>query len=473
MKKGIQIHWFYSLLVLLVAGLMVYLQLSNRLHLLFFGMVVSCVVVYTSFRLLHLDQLVNVLIFLAPISFSMDLVGGLSLKMPLELLTILLATTFLIKSLNGLSLPKVKWRHPIVILISLDVVWTLIAAISSQLVEVSFKRSLLKGLFVIGYFFLFSKLIKTDKGRLFRLFGLGLIIPIILIAVHHAGYGFSQNTSFSISRPFFDDHTQYGAIAAFVIPYFLINIRKENKQANWLNVAVLSFLFLAVITSYSRGAWISLLGALGFYLLLKLRVKFSSLLIVVGAGFILLTLNFNTIYDGLRKNEVKYADDVSQHLTSVTNLQNDASNLERINRWVCAYRMFESKPIFGYGPGTYQFFYDLYQTPEYMTRISTHKGDKGNAHSEFFNALSEQGLIGSVIYLLIMIYSLFLGMKVYYRQSDASVRKVCLAALLGLITFYIHGLFNTFSDIAEMMVLVYGSLAILLTFDLSEVEGKT
>jgi O-antigen ligase len=472
LKRDLYINFFYAALVAIVGSLLIYFQLKDELYNLFFGVVATAIVVYTGFKLLQLEQLANLLIFLAPISFSVDLIGGFSLKMPLELLTLLLLATFFIKSLYGLSIQKINWKHPVAILLYIDIAWTLIATVNSELLGVSAKRFALKGLFLIAYFFVFSKVVKENKERLYKLFGYGLVIPILLIAIKHATYGFGQNTSFSVSRPFFDDHTQYGALVAFVIPYFLLHLRKPNRQLNIPHLAIIILLFFAVITSYSRGAWISLMAAFGLYALLRIRVKFSFIFsVLLGAG-LLLSMNFSSIYDDLRKNEVKYADDVSQHLTSVTNLQNDASNLERINRWVCAYRMFEAKPTFGYGPGTYQFFYDLYQTPEYMTRISTHKGDKGNAHSEFFSALSEQGIIGGIIYLILMLYIVYLGMKTYYQILDPRIKKVCLSALLGLITFYVHGLFNTFSDIAEMALLVYGSIALIVTLSTREDLAK-
>lgn len=96
----------------------------------------------------------------------------------------------------------------------------------------------------------------------------------------------------------------------------------------------------------------------------------------------------------------------------------------------------------------------------------------GNAHSEFFNALSEQGLIGGLIQLLLMGCGVFLGMKNYFILSEEKDRKLLLSALLGLITFYIHGLFNTFSDIAEMSLLIYGSLVILMQYDNRNMKGN-
>ena len=52
--------------------------------------------------------------------------------------------------------------------------------------------------------------------------------------------------------------------------------------------------------------------------------------------------------------------------------------MERINRWKCAVSMFKEKPILGYGPGTYQFHYGVFQNHKDKTIISTNSGDMGN-----------------------------------------------------------------------------------------------
>jgi len=51
-------------------------------------------------------------------------------------------------------------------------------------------------------------------------------------------------------------------------------------------------------------------------------------------------------------------------------------------------------PVFGFGPGTYQFEYGPYQHSTEKTLISTNFGDRGNAHSEYIGPLAEEGLPG-------------------------------------------------------------------------------
>ena len=44
------------------------------------------------------------------------------------------------------------------------------------------------------------------------------------------------------------------------------------------------------------------------------------------------------------------------------------SNLERINRWQSAFRLFKERPILGWGPGAYQFVYAPYQKAKEKTQ---------------------------------------------------------------------------------------------------------
>jgi O-antigen ligase len=308
----------------------------------------------------------------------------------------------------------------------------------------------------------------TSLKKIFWLYGLGFILPILSALFIHSQTGFIQASSFSACQPFYSDHTLYAACLAFIIPFFILESRQsysEHKSIVYFNIAMVALLFVAIYFSYSRAAWISLFIALVVYIIIKLKIKFFYIAILLISLITVIATNFESIYGELRENDTKYSDDATAHLSSVTNLQNDASNLERINRWVCAYRMFEERPLLGFGPGTYQFVYDQFQTPEYMTRISTHKGDKGNAHSEYFSYLSETGIIGLIVFMGIVIYSIYLSFNILSRNITKEQRLIVLASLLGLITFFTHGLFNTFSDYEKMSVLYLGSLAILTKVD--------
>jgi O-antigen ligase len=193
--------------------------------------------------------------------------------------------------------------------------------------------------------------------------------------------------------------------------------------------------------------------------------------LILITGSTLTYYNFDTILQNAKSKEIKTSENVLQHFSTIGALQNEASNQERINRWASAIYMFQEKPILGFGPGTYQFKYGPYQSLKYKTRISTSHGNKGTAHSEYFTALSETGIFGLLIFLVILFYSLNLGIKIYYKVKGNSKYKIAIyGAMCGLITFYVHGLFNNFLDTEKMSILFYGSLAILVAIDFKITE---
>jgi len=268
-------------------------------------------------------------------------------------------------------------------------------------------------------------------------------------------------------QPFYDDHTIYGAAIAFVIPFCLVVFynAKLLKISSWQKLFLLGLLIvltLGEILSSSRAAWLSLVIVVGFYLLLKLNIRMLGLMTITIISLGLIAANSTTIYNTLRQNKANSAqDDLAAHVQSVTNIQTDDSNLERINRWICAYRMFEDRPLLGFGPGTYQFQYGRYQVYFEMTRISTYHGDKGKVHSEYLTYLCELGLPGFLIFLTILLTTLVMAMELYYNPPNPAAQKIALALGLSLITYFVHGLFNDFIDQDKASILVFGSLAAL------------
>ncbi|MES1182054.1 MAG: O-antigen ligase family protein, partial [Flavobacterium sp.] len=147
-------------------------------------------------------------------------------------------------------------------------------------------------------------------------------------------------------------------------------------------------------------------------------------------------------------------------------IQTDASNVERINRWSCAVRMGIDEPVFGFGPGMYQFEYGRFQLPTDLTNISTFHGNKGHAHSEILGALAESGFPGMLLAVVFMFSAIGYGLNVIYNTKDPYRRWIAYAALLGLVSFYVHGFFNAFLDTDKMAILVFGSIAVIIATDL-------
>lgn len=408
-----------------------------------------------------------------PLSLPFALPGDMKLSAPTELIALLLmGVTFFYLLRNKVH--RAFLNHPFTSILLIDLFWQIVCSIASTHPDVSFKRIVMRSIFLMVFYFLvggWSFDAPRKNIRLFLLYAFGLIPVIYFTLMTHAHHDFNPRAAYNICSPYYNDHTIYGACLAFVLPLLIVLILHSKKLGFSLPLRIALTLTTIIvgtaeILALSRAAWLSLVVAVGFVFLLRLKVKITGVIVLLGILTITTFSMREILYEQIAETATVSNDgNVTNHLTSVTNIQTDVSNLERINRWYCAWNMFLDKPHMGFGPGTYQFEYATYQTPEYKTYISTTHGDRGNAHSEYLTYLSETGWPGIIVFFVLVFYSVHLGMMSYYHFRGID-RVVVLGILLGLITFYIHGLFNSFLDQDKMAVLVFAALSTLVVFDL-------
>ena len=417
------------------------------------------------------------LVFLIPLSIDVGLGYGAQVNSPSELMLLILLLVLILFHKEYSAALRRTSIHPIGIFLALDIFWQLIVTLTSSHPDISFKRWIIHTIFIVGFFTTIT--ILKDPKRLLKVwmaYVIGLV-PVMLFTFENFRINeFNPRTVFVISKPFFPDHTVYGACLAFAIPLLILGCIhwKKLNWKRWQVIALFTITIIAILSEFialSRAAILSLGVALVFALFLHWKMRFRSLLIgLVGIGIVVFSMQ-DQIYEYFEETDAVSNDgQVSNHLSSVTNIQTDASNLERVNRWVCAVRMFEDRPFLGYGPGTYQFEYNKFQTTEFKTHISSNKGEKGNAHSEYLTYLSEKGIFGGVIFLLIVFGAIYYGMKNHQVLEDPLLRILNLGILLGLVTYFFHGIFNSFMDQSKMAFLYFTGLGTLVW--LSQIARK-
>jgi O-antigen ligase len=327
----------------------------------------------------------------------------------------------------------------------------------------------------VNFYFLVTQLVE-DKSYISKYlwaYTLGLMIVIGITLFKHAQEEFTQKAGHYVMHPFFNDHTSYGAALAMILPAIIGITQSVRKTFNirFLQIFAISIILIALVFSYTRAAWLSLVVAIGIWILIKLRIKFRSLIIIgVLSLSILIPISHSILYS-LEKNDEVSSTDFSAHIKSMSNISTDASNLERINRWKSAIRMFEKRPVMGWGPGTYMFLYAPFQHSEDRTIISTNAADLGNAHSEYLGLLSEAGFIGSLSFILIIILTLSTAFKLYFRTKNDATKKITLFLILGLITYYVHGFLNNFLDYDKIALLFWSFTAIIVALDIQDKES--
>lgn len=462
--------WLY-LLSLLFIGANGYFLFKNN----YFFSLFPFVLLIALMSFFYVKQLLFFVIFCTPLSLnleSIDTGASIGFYLPTEPILFGLSCLLILRQLYRGNYSKDIVNHPISLSIFLYLAWLFITSITSEHPLVSFKFLISKLWFFIPVFFFGITIFREKRNIVIAqwLYLIPLTIVVIITLIRHYGYGFDQEIAHWIMSPFFKDHTSYGAIVAFYIPISLaLLLRKNNSPTVQFSLLlVLTVLVVGLIYSFTRAAWLSLLAALGVYLLFRLKIKFKYVAIAgVLAGLIGLSY-INEINMALSKNKTDSTENISNHIQSVSNISTDASNLERINRWNCAIAMFKERPVFGWGGGTYAFEYAPFQHSEDLTVISTNFGNKGNAHSEYLGALAETGLIGGISFILIVFFIFYRASMLYVSLEDEDLKLILMGVILGLTTYFVHGFLNNYLDTDKASIPVWGSAAIIVALDIAQ-----
>ncbi len=201
--------------------------------------------------------------------------------------------------------------------------------------------------------------------------------------------------------------------------------------ADWLPVAaagaVTAVALMAVIFSWSRGAWLSLAAA-GAVLVLFWPQKLwqGALLLAVGAALLLggtqvglvpasVTERVTSFSEDLRFGDVR-GEDITDENYAV---------LERLAHWQAALGMAQDQPWLGVGFGNYEPAYADYALINWPYPL-------GHAHNYYLNLLAETGIVGLVAYVAVWTAVFWQTIRVI-RRSDGWQRGVALG-LLGVWT---------------------------------------
>lgn len=392
------------------------------------------------------------LALLLPLSVKVELPFG-DLHLPAEALIVVLSLVVLLRLLAPLNLSIVKKNPwPLIWLLSFTPgIWM------SEIPLVSLKFTMINGLFVLTFYY--GLLLLGSRGKSFPIvpFMWGLVPVLIVGLVQFIAFDFNPLTISGIYQPFFYSHTMLGASLAIIAGYAW---GQTKIQKNWIIIAVLATAL--TFLSGSRAALWSVVFMALLWALMHLPQLWRwllplSLVVIYFGVFGTDKIQESFTYNSYQSHDPQAT--LMEKSMSVTNVQTDASNIERLNRWVSALRMFEERPLFGFGPGTYQFTYIPFQEKSLENRLTVRnpdsppQGSGGSAHSEILLQLSENG-IGSVLVFLIMI-----GRWVYYGFLRGNLGSPQTALFLALSTYLFHMQFNNFLNQPIFAFLFWGSAA--------------
>ena len=206
--------------------------------------------------------------------------------------------------------------------------------------------------------------------------------------------------------------------------------RFRAKATIGLSLVVLGFVALVVgglVVSYSRGAWVGALAAVGVIGFFGPRRRVMGLAVVATVFIVLMGLaSARALPVNMYERMVSFAEFAS--LRDVSGVAIDPANfsvIERLAHWQAATRMATANPWLGVGLGNFQAAYDDYRLLNWHYAL-------GHAHSVYLNAVAETGFVGLGAYLLVWA-SVFLVTLRAIRVSVGWRRGVSLG-LLGVWT---------------------------------------
>ena len=234
------------------------------------------------------DKLFLFIIFIIPLSIPLkEIIPGLEFDMylPTEPLLVGILFIFFIKLAAERSFNTAIFTHPVSIAIAFNLFWLLVTSVTSTMPLVSLKFFLSRLWFVVAFYYIGTQLFQNRKNikKFIWFYIAGLVIVIGITIGRHLSYGLvDQEAAHFVMNPFFNDHTSYAAVLAMFIPVIIGFISINKNKAKLLPLLITLILLFALVFSYTRAAWLSLVGGLMIWLVIKLKIKFRTVLFGLG-----------------------------------------------------------------------------------------------------------------------------------------------------------------------------------------------
>lgn len=410
------------------------------------------------------------LIISLPLSQELYLPNGLGTDLPSEPLMLGITGIAILYFLNNLRKLNFGYAyHPISFLLIVHILWILITAVSAQYPIVSIKYLLAKLWYVIPFFFFpFAALRKAETFKsILALIFIPLFIIVCWILIRHAGHGFSFATSNTVVYPIFRNHVTYASLLVLLLPFLVgLYTMVKHKRYRYIILLCIPILIIAIYFSYTRAAQGSILIAAAAYLMFGWRLVRPAILVgSIGAiiGMVYL-VNQNKYLEFAPDFDSTISHYEFDNLIEATYKLEDISTMERVHRWVAGGRMIADKPMLGFGPGNFYNTYKEYTLNEFKTYVSDNP-EKSGIHNYFLMLGVEQGTIGALIFIVLLIIALIKGENLYHRLQPSIERTMVICSLVTLIISIALSMFNDMIETDKMGPIFFFCLSIIVMVD--------
>lgn len=234
----------------------------------------------------------------------------------------------------------------------------------------------------------------------------------------------------------------WGQVLVVVLPYFIYRVvdAKNNRFGQFVMIVATLTLFLAIILTGSRGAYIALFAILPL-LAMELKIRIPTIFISLAVGVIILlalpqdyTARFTSLVTGT--NELGGT------------ISEDPAVRGRITKMRTGLEMFVNNPVLGVGVGNFADAYWDYADDigvESDAQDIQSEEEARDAHSLYIEVLAETGILGFVTFMLFFYFLLADSfkalMKVRGKIADHRWKSWVAPIVISLIAYLVSGLF--------------------------------
>ena len=260
-------------------------------------------------------------------------------------------------------------------------------------------------------FFIILLAIK-DAARVKKILAASLVgITIGFLCIGYQAYHGSFRAAGFYGHPM-----TFGGFLCVYLPlisvWFFESLKLKNKQT-LISAVVLALALMTWLFNATRGAWVALapvlLFIIGYYSWQNKKVMALCLVFLCAGGIYLV-------------NNPRF---VQRTATIVSKV--DSSNNARFIFWNEAYKIFKAHPVLGVGLGQAK---AEYKKTGKLTKYFTH------AHSNIFQMLSENGLVGFIGFMVFNSYYALKSFKLFLTNKHPKL----LVFAASTVALFVHGL---------------------------------
>jgi len=315
----------------------------------------------------------------------------------------------------------------------------------------------------LALFYVVIQMIFSDRSRTGTIDFMKITVSVIAIACSiEALYGLLQYIGLDLFHPggyqsyeslvvgTFGSANSMGGYLAASFPFLIYWFYTQKKKICKYVIGFCGLIILcALVLTLSRGAWLALLGGLFFlaYPVLHrfFKKRFQNKYIKIGIVIIISLV-------------------ILISLVGIYHLNADSA-LGRIFIWKVSGLMIRDYPILGVGYGNYGFQYLNYQAKFFDNHENAIYYEKAcgikSAHSEFVHITAETGIIGLVLFCLLIILFFIYSRKILLSRINKESRNLVRIFVAAFIVIILHSAVDSVLHTLPISIMFYFSLAMM------------